>query len=113
MGQRIVDRLRRAHQIGVKLAYGSDVVVELPGKNRAEMMLDYLDVWTAAGIPPAEILKAMTTNVAELFRWQGKRGWIASGQAADIIATSANPLENIQALKKISFVMKDGKIIKK
>lgn len=112
LGQRIVDRLRRAHKIGVKLGFGSDVVVERPGKNRAEMMLDYLEVWTAAGVPPADILKAMTTNVAELFRWQGKRGAIAAGQAADIIAVPQNPLEDIQALRKVNFVMKNGTVIK-
>jgi imidazolonepropionase-like amidohydrolase len=112
LGQRIADRLRRAHQVGVKMAFGTDVFVELPDKSRAELMLDYLNVWTAAGIPPADILRAMTTNAAELFRWQGKRGAIATGQAADIIATPANPLENIQALRQVNFVMKDGRIIK-
>jgi imidazolonepropionase-like amidohydrolase len=109
----ILDRLRRAHKIGVKLAFGTDVVVDLPGKSRSDMMLDYLGVWTEAGIPPAEILKAMTTNVAELFGWKGERGAIAVGQAADLIATPASPLENIQALRKVQFVMKDGKVIKK
>jgi len=112
LGQRIIDRLRRAHKIGVKMAFGTDVFVELPDRSRAELMLDYLDVWTAAGVPPADILKAMTTNAAELFRWQGKRGAIAAGQAADIIATPANPLESIQALRQVNFVMKDGRIIK-
>jgi imidazolonepropionase-like amidohydrolase len=109
----ILDRLRRAHAIGVKLAFGTDVVMEIPGKSRSDMMLDYLAVWTAAGIPPAEILKAMTINVAELFGWKGQRGAIAAGQAADIIAMPSSPLENIQALRKVQFVMKDGKIVKK
>jgi imidazolonepropionase-like amidohydrolase len=77
------------------------------------MMLDYLAVWTEAGVPPKDILKCMTTNVAELFRWKGQRGAIAAGQAADIIATPSNPLENIQALRKVQFVMKDGKVVKR
>jgi imidazolonepropionase-like amidohydrolase len=105
--------LRRAHKLGVKLAFGTDVVMEMPGKSRADMMLDYLAVWNEAGVPPAEILKALTTNVSDLFDWKGKRGAIAAGQAADIIATPANPLENIQALRKVQFVMKDGKVVKK
>jgi imidazolonepropionase-like amidohydrolase len=113
LATQIIDRLRRAHRIGVKLAFGTDVVVEPPGKTRGEMALDYLDVWTAAGVPPKDILRAMTTNVAELFRWQGQRGAIAAGQAADIIATPQNPLENIQALRKVQFVMKDGRVVKK
>ena len=113
MSERVIDRLRRAHRTGVKLAFGSDSVLDLPGKTRAEMMLDYLDVWLAAGIPPGEILKAWTANAAELLRLQGARGAIAAGQSADIIATPENPLENIKTLRKVHFVMKDGRIIKR
>ena len=110
LGQRIVDRLRRAHQAGVTMAFGTDVFMDQTEKSRPELMLEYLEVWTAAGIPPRDILKAMTVNAYELFKWQGKRGWIEAGQAADIIATPANPLETIDALRKVNFVMKDGKV---
>ncbi len=113
LAAQIVDRLRRAYRIGVKMAFSTDIVVELPGENRGQMALDYLDGWVEAGVPPKDILKCMTTNVAELFRWKGQRGAIAIGEAADIIATPANTLENIQALRKVNFVMKDGKVIKK
>jgi len=109
---RIIDRLKRAHKIGVKMAFGSDSVSNLPGKNRGDMMLDYLDVWQAAGVPPAATLKAMTTSAAELLKIEKQRGAIAKGMAADIIATPASPLENIQALRQVMFVMKDGKVVK-
>jgi len=109
---RIIDRLKRAHKTGVKMAFGSDSVSNLPGKNRGDMMLDYLDVWQAAGVPPAATLKAMTTNAAELLKVEKQRGSIAKGMAADIIATPASPLENIQALRQVMFVMKDGKVVK-
>lgn len=112
-GEKILDRLRRAYRVGVKMAFGSDVVVDLPGEDRGQMTLDYLAVWTAAGIPPAAILKAMTTNAAELLGFQDERGAIAAGQAADIIATPANPLDDIQALRGVHFVMKDGRLIKR
>lgn len=108
----ILDRLRRAHRLGVKMAFGTDVVVDFPGRTRGEVMLDYLAIWTAAGIPAPAILKAMTTNAAELLRIEKERGAIAAGLAADIIATPQNPLEDIQALRKVHFVMKDGKVIK-
>ena len=65
-----------------------------------------------AGVPAAAILKAMTTNAAALFRMKDVRGAIAKGLAADIIATPENPLQNIQALKKVAFVMKAGTVIK-
>lgn len=112
MSEQIIDRLRRAHRIGVKMAFGTDAVADLPGKDRAQMNLDFLAVWTAAGVPPADILKAMTTNAAELLGFQGVRGAIAPGQWADIIATPENPLDNIQALRQVNFVMKEGKVIK-
>ena len=110
---KIIDRLRRANKIGVKMAFGSDVVSDLEGKDRGQMTMDYVDVWTAAGVPPADILKAMTTNAAELLGIAGERGAVKAGQAADLIATPENPLENIQALRKVNFVMKDGAVIKR
>ncbi len=60
----LLDRLRRAHHTGVKKAFGTGVFIDLPDKTRADLMVDYLEVWTAAGIPPANILKAMATNAA-------------------------------------------------
>jgi imidazolonepropionase-like amidohydrolase len=107
-----IDLLKRAHKIGVKMAFGTDVVVDLPGKNRGEMAKDFLKMWESAEIPPAKILKCMTTHAAELFRIQNERGSITPGYFADIIATAENPLDNIQALQTVLFVMKDGKVIK-
>ncbi len=112
MSRMIVDRLRRAYEIGVKMAFGTDVVLDLPGKNRGEMAMDFLGVWEEAGIPAPEILKAMTTNAAELMRLQGVRGSVSAGQFADIVATPGNPLNDIQELKSIHFVMKEGKVIR-
>ena len=111
-GDAIIDRLRRAYKIGVPMAFGTDVVMDIPGKTRADMMLDYLAVWQAAGIPHAAILKAMTTDTAALFKMTDTRGAIRKGLAADIIATPANPLQDIQALRKVEFVMKGGAVIK-
>jgi len=109
---KIVDRLKRARRAGVTLVFGTDTVNHLPGKNRPEMMLDYLASWQAAGIPPAETLKAMTTNAAKLLRIEKIRGALSAGLAADIIATPANPMEDIQAIRRVQFVMKDGKLIR-
>ncbi len=111
-GDAIIDRLRRAHRIGTPMAFGTDVVMDIPGKTRADMMLDYLAVWKAAGVPDAAILKAMTTNTAALFRMQAERGAIAKGLMADIIATPENPLQNIEALRKVQFVMKSGVVVR-
>ncbi len=112
MGDKIIDRLRRAYQIGVKLVFGTDTVADLPGKNRGEMMLDYLAVWDAAGVAPADTLRAMTVDTARFLQVEKTRGAIAKGLAADIIATTENPLENLEALRKVMFVMKDGKVLR-
>ena len=58
------------------------------------------------------ILRMMTTNAAQLLGVERERGAIKVGQAADIIATNTNPLDDIRALKQVSFVMKDGRVFK-
>jgi len=112
MSAALLDRLKRAHRLGVTLAFGTDVTMDLPGRTRAEMMFDYLDVWASAGITPAETLRAMTTTAADLLRVKNVRGAIAVGQAADVIATPENPLARIQALRKARFVMKNGDVVR-
>jgi imidazolonepropionase-like amidohydrolase len=112
LGKKIIDRLSRANKIGVKMAFGSDTVTEMPNRTRAEMMFDYLAVWRAADVTAANILKAMTTNGAELLRINKERGAITVGQFADIIAMPADPLQEITSLRKIDFVMKNGKIVR-
>jgi imidazolonepropionase-like amidohydrolase len=112
LGQRLVERLRLAHHLGVKLAFGTDVILDRPGLTRADMMLDYLAVWTAAGIPPMDTLKALTSSVAELFQWQDRAGTVAPGRYADLIATPSNPSDHLQALRRVHFVMKGGQVVR-
>jgi len=113
LGAVIIDRLHRAYNVGVKLAFATDIVTDYKDENRAEMTWDYLAVWRAAGVPNAEILKCMTTNDAELLRIQKQRGAIAAGLFADIIAMPASPLDDIESLRKVDFVMKNGAIVRK
>jgi imidazolonepropionase-like amidohydrolase len=112
LAPRIIDRLKRAHRIGVRMAFGSDTVMEQRGRTRADLMLDYLAVWREAGVPPADILRAMTSDAAELLRIGRVRGRIAPGFAADLVAMPADPLADIEALRKIDFVMKGGSIVR-
>jgi imidazolonepropionase-like amidohydrolase len=107
-----IKRLASANRIGVKMAFGSDVVVELPGENRADMVFDFLKVWQKAGVPPAAILRAWTTNGYDLLGIDKQQGAIAAGLAGDMIAVPENPLENIEILRKVDFVMKDGQVIR-
>ena len=107
-----VDRLRRAYKIGVNMAFGTDADVALPGETRGTLSIDYIQSWVEAGVPATDTLRAMTVNAARLLGVDKDRGFLKPGMAADIIATPENPAENIQTLKKVSFVMKDGAIIK-
>ena len=107
-----VDRLKRAHAAGVTLVYGTDVVDAVPGENRGTLAMMFLESWVDAGVPNADTLRAMTVNAARLLGVDKERGFLKPGFAADVIATPENPEENIQTLKQVSFVMKDGEIVK-
>jgi imidazolonepropionase-like amidohydrolase len=111
LANRIVSRLKNAHELGVNMVFSTDVVVDLPGMNRAESNLEFLNAWKAAKIPNEFILKALTINNAELFGMGDILGKIEPGFKADLIAVPANPLDDIDILKKVSFVMKGGKVM--
>ena len=113
LAPKIIDRLKRAHRIGVRMAFGSDTVIDMAGRTRADLMFDYLAVWRAAGVPPGDILRAMTTDAAELLRVNKVRGNLGGGMSADLVAMPANPLDDIENLRKIDFVMKGGKIVRR
>lgn len=109
---RSVDRLRRAHKIGVTMAFGSDLIFYAPDEHRGAFTMSQIESLIEANIPAPDILRMMTTNAARLLGVEKNRGFIAPGQFADIIAVADNPLENISTLKRVSFVMKNGKVFK-
>ena len=108
-----VDRLRRAYKIGVTLVYGTDAIDFKPGITRGQDAITGIDPWVEAGVPAPAILRAMTTNGTRLLGVDDVRGTLKVGQFADLIATPDNPLTNIQTLKQVSFVMKNGKVVER
>ena len=110
---RSVDRLKRAHEIGVPLAFGTDVTYYREGRTRGDLSLDFVQSFVDAGIPAAEILRIMTVNGARAMGVEARRGALKDGLAADIIAVPANPLTDIKTLRNVSFVMKDGIVYKR
>ena len=109
----VMDRLKRAYKIGTKMAFGTDVIVNLPGLNRVQSNLKILNTWKAAAIPSSYILQTMTINAAELLGIEKERGVLEQSYYADIIALKNNPLDNINAIKTVQFVMKEGKVIRR
>ncbi|HEY0004409.1 MAG TPA: amidohydrolase family protein [Pyrinomonadaceae bacterium] len=112
MAPQFLARLKRAYKVGAPMAFGTDVLLTTPEKSRGAYALDFLEDYVLVGMRPAEILRLMTINSARLLGVEKVRGAIRPGMAADIIATPENPLDNIMALKQVSFVMKDGKVFR-
>lgn len=107
-----VDRLRRAYRIGVPLVYGTDAIARKADTTRGQDAINGIDPWIEAGLPASAILKAMTTDAHRLLGLDDQRGFLTPGMAADIIAMPDNPLDDITALKRVNFVMKNGEMIR-
>jgi imidazolonepropionase-like amidohydrolase len=120
--KRTVANLRDAWEKKVVLTFSTDFDYwndrmrnEKTGEylTRGELTLNFLETWKAARIPNADILKAMTINgylAADVLK---DRGPIKPGFYADLIATSGDPLTDIDALRAVQFVMKNGMVFKK
>ncbi|MGB2245633.1 MAG: amidohydrolase family protein [Flavobacteriaceae bacterium] len=112
LNNNLVDRLKRAYKIGTPMAFGTDIIVNLPELNRVESSLKVLETWKAAEIPASYILQTMTIKAAELLGIDKERGILESNYYADIIAVKSNPMNDIESIKTVHFVMKEGKVIR-
>lgn len=110
--QLFIDPVRRAHKMGVTLVFGPDVIFTTKEYPRGRLSIETIDNWKEAGIPSLTILQALTSNAAKLLGVEKTRGALRVGMRADIIAVNENPLEKIETLEKVVFVMKNGKIFK-
>jgi imidazolonepropionase-like amidohydrolase len=107
-----IDPVKRAHQIGVTLVFGPDVIFTTKEYPRGRLSIETIDNWVEAGIPALVILQSLTTNAARLLGVEKERGALRPGMKADIIAARDNPLDKIATLKSVTFVMKNGTIYK-
>jgi imidazolonepropionase-like amidohydrolase len=108
----VVARLKRALQAGTIMAFGSDIVFAKPGWTRGTLSMDTIETFIEAGVPPRVLLQAMTGNAARLLGVDKERGFVKPGLWADMVATDGNPLEDPRALKRVVFVMKDGRVVR-
>lgn len=111
--EQTVEGLKNAYVNGVKLAFSTDADYYIPNMTRGEVVIDFLKTWKAAGIPAPEILKIMTTNGYKVCDIYDRRGPVKTGFPADLIAVKGNPLDDIDALRAVAFVMKDGMVFKR
>ena len=101
------DMFRNAVKIGVKIGLGTDAAVFPHGQNAKEFKL-MVDL----GLPPIDALRAGTSANADLFGIAAKVGTLEKGKLADIVAMPGDPTADITATERVSFVMKEGKIVK-
>jgi imidazolonepropionase-like amidohydrolase len=110
--QRVMARHRETFQqalgLGVKIAFGTDAGRFPHGANAEEF-----DLMVQAGMAPMQAIQAATSVAAELLRAEADLGTIAAGRLADLVAVSGNPLDDINVLRHVSFVMKGGTIVKR
>jgi imidazolonepropionase-like amidohydrolase len=92
---------------GVPFAVGSDVGPFPHGTQAREMTL-----MVQYGMKPLAVLQADMVNGAKLLGWQGQIGALKPGYYADIVAVPDNPLEDISVVERVSFVMKDGVVVR-
>lgn len=96
----------KAIQAGVKIAFGTDSPVIPHGENAKEFA-----ALVRRGMTPIDAIRAATINAADMMKIQD-RGQILIGYDADIIGVTDDPLNNIRILENVTFVMKDGVIVK-
>ncbi len=99
--------LQRAYARGVKIAFGTDAGVSKHGRNA-----DEFELMVKHGMPPAQAIKAATVNAADLLGITALAGSIEPGKRADVIAVLGDPLTDVTVLKQVTFVMKDGSVVK-
>ena len=107
LGPKMIDMGRRAHEGGVKVAFGTDTGVSNHGDNAREFAL-----MVRAGFSPMEAIQSATSRGAEHLRLPDL-GALTPGKAADLIAVSGDPTKDVTELERVRFVMKGGRVFKR
>jgi len=102
------EMFRNAVKLGIKISFGTDAAVYPHGQNAKEFKL-MVDL----GMTPIDALKSATANDADLLGIAQKVGTLEKGKLADIVAMPGDPTSDITETEHVSFVMKEGKIIRR
>jgi imidazolonepropionase-like amidohydrolase len=101
------DAFRRAVELGVPLAFGSDAGVYPHGLNARQFR--YM---VANGMTPLQAIRAATINAAQVIGHSDDLGRIAPGAYADLIAVPGDPLADVTVLERVTGVVKGGRVIR-
>jgi len=104
----VAEVLKRATALHMKLVLGTDAVAGSHGRNSEEFIYRVKD----GGQPPMDAIISGTSMAAQSLRLGDKIGSIAPNMAADIVAVDGDPLKDITAVRRVVFVMKNGKVYK-
>jgi len=99
-------QFRKAHEAGVRMAYGTDAGIYPHGRNAEQFAL-----MVEAGMSNADAIRSATVWAAELLGKSEQIGELKPGKAADLIAVSGNPLVDVTVLERVEFVMKGGVVV--
>lgn len=102
---RHIETFKRALDTPVRIVFGSDTF-ELPGTNSEE-----LNLMVKYGMNSMDALRAGTSVAAELLGIDNVTGTIETGKQADIIAVEGDPLKDMENIRKVVFVMKNGQVV--
>ncbi|WP_426490705.1 amidohydrolase family protein [Hymenobacter sp. 102] len=105
IGPKLQDTFGRAYKAGVKIAFGTDASVYRHGVNALEFR--YM---VEAGMPAYEALRSATVAAAELLGQTGSLGTLEPGKLADVVAVEGDPVQDINAMQRVRFVMKQGTV---
>jgi imidazolonepropionase-like amidohydrolase len=98
---------QRALALGVRIGFGTDVGSFPFGEQNQEF-----DLMVEYGMKPLDAIRAATTTAAEILRLSGEVGTLAADATADVIAVDGNPDVDIAAIRRVRFVMADGRIFR-
>jgi len=96
---------------GIPIATGSDSF-GAPGREHGRGYEEAISMVRSGGVDPIQVLRYATTGGAAALGLGNTTGQLAPGAAADVIATPIAPWDSIEALRDVSFVMKDGRVIR-
>ncbi len=105
IGPVIRDTFAAAYKAGVPIVFGTDTGVSPHGDNAQEFAL-----MVAGGMPPMVAIQSATSVAAKFLGIDDTNGTLEAGKQADIVAVPGNPLDDITAMERVSFVMKAGEI---